>query len=287
MRTAYNVRLVALILVSMLVGPRAFATPIAPGDGQQSAHLPGLELTVFTYRPDCPDRGMLLVLHGINRDADKYRDHARSLGDRLCMIVVAPMFDSVRFPSWRYQRGGIVYQGVVQNPYDWTAKFILDLVAWVREQEGRMLSYSIIGHSAGGQFLSRVVAFTPTDAKRIVIANPSTYVFASLQVNAPFGLGGVYQSGNGEAQLRRYLGAPLTIFLGKEDIGDEDRNDSPEARAQGETRYDRGLNAFRTAKMLAQSRSWAFNWRLIEVPGVGHNAAKMFSSTEALDAISP
>ena len=79
----------------------------------------------------------------------------------------------------------------------------------------------------------------------------------------------------------------MTIFLGKEDIGDEDRNDSPEARAQGETRYDRGLNAFRTAKMLAQSRSWAFNWRLIEVPGVGHNAAKMFSSTEALDAISP
>src|ERR1700751_1496033 len=84
MRTAYNVRLVSLILLSMLVGPRALATPIAPGDGQQSAHLPGLELTVFTYRPDCADRGMLLVLHGINRDADKYRDHARSLGDRLC-----------------------------------------------------------------------------------------------------------------------------------------------------------------------------------------------------------
>ncbi len=150
-----------------------------------------------------------------------------------------------------------------------------------------MLPYSMIGHSAGGQFLNRVAAFTPTDAMRIVIVNPSTYVFASLQISAAFGFGGIYQSGNGEPQLRRYLSVPMTIFLGTEDVGDKDRNDSPEARAQGETRYERGLNAFRNAKILAQSRNWAFNWRLVEVPGVGHNAAKMFSSTEALDAISP
>lgn len=287
MSTARKMRCLALCMLSTLVGFPAIATPIAPAKGQHTAHLPGLELLVFTYRPNCPDLGILLVFHGINRNADTYRDHARSLGDRLCMIVVAPMFDRDRFPSWRYQRGGIIYQRAVQASRDWTGRFVLDLVAWVRQQEGRMLPYSMIGHSAGGQFLSRVAAFTPAEAKRIVIANPSTYVFASLQIKAPFGLGGVYQSATSETQLRRYLRAPLTIFLGNEDIGDEDRNDSSAARAQGETRYDRGLNAFRTARMLAQSRSWAFNWRLIELPGVGHSAAKMFSSAEALDALSP
>jgi pimeloyl-ACP methyl ester carboxylesterase len=244
-------------------------------------------LTVLTYRPSCANPTVLLVLHGLNRNADAYRKHARSLGDRVCAILVVPTFDKERFPTWRYQRGGIVHQNRVQPAREWTGQSILDLIAWIRRQEGPTISYSMIGHSAGGQFLSRVAAFTPTDAKRIVVANPSTHVFASLQTKAPFGMGGVYPSGAAEAQLRRYLQTPVTIFLGKDDVDDENRNDSDAARDQGETRYERGLNAFRTAQKLAQSRGWAFNWRLVELSGVGHSARKMFSSPEAVEALSP
>jgi pimeloyl-ACP methyl ester carboxylesterase len=244
-------------------------------------------LRVFTYRPGCSEPGILLVFHGLNRNAENYRDHARSLGDRACMIVVAPLFDDKLFPSWRYQRGGIVDRHVVQPASEWTGKLALQLVAWVRRQEGRNAPYAMIGHSAGAQFLSRLAAFTPTEAGRIVIANPSTHVFASLEIKAPFGLGGVYPSVTATAELRRYLNTPVTIFLGQEDTGDENRNDSAEARAQGETRHDRGLNAFRSARALARSRGWAFNWRLVELPGTGHSAAKMFSSSEALQALSP
>jgi hypothetical protein len=66
--------------------------------------------------------------------------------------VVAPVFGKRAFPAWRYQRGGIVKDAVVQNARDWTGTLVLDLVAWAREQEGRPLPYSLLGHSAGGQF---------------------------------------------------------------------------------------------------------------------------------------
>jgi hypothetical protein len=103
----------------------------------------------------------------------------------------------------------------------------------------------------------------------------------------PFGLSGVYSSKMAEAQLKRYLQTPVTIFLGQANVEDEDLNNSPAARAQGEKRYDRGLNAYHTAETLAQSRDWTFNWRLVELPGVGHNTVKMFSSPNAVDALLP
>lgn len=53
---------------------------------------------------------------------------------------------------------------------------------------------------------------------------------------------------------------------------------------QGANRYERGQHAFRAAQALAAERGWPFNWRLAEVPGVGHSAARMFASTEAANA---
>jgi hypothetical protein len=38
---------------------------------------------------------------------------------------------------------------------------------------------------------------------------------------------------------------------------------------------------------MAQSRGWAFNWRLVELNGVGHSSRKMFGSEKALEALSP
>ena len=49
-------------------------------------------------------------------------------------------------------------------------------------------------------------------------------------------------------RLRQYLAVPVTVFLGQDDEGDENRNDSRDAVAQGETRYDRGINVFAAAR---------------------------------------
>ncbi len=280
--------MIRLALLSLLLCGPLQAAPIEPGSGRQVADLAGFRLAIYTYRPECADPSILLVFHGLNRNADRYRDYARSLGDRLCMLVVAPKFDKERFPTWRYQRGGIVdRRGVVQPPGNWTGRLVINLVAWLRTQEGRPLAYSMIGHSAGGQFLSRIAAFIPNDARRMVIANPSTWVFPSTDVDAPYGLRRAYPNGEAKARLRQYLTVPVTVFLGKEDEGDRNRNDSREAVAQGETRHDRGLNVFAAARKAAHMTGAPLNWRLVELPDVGHSASKMFSSREAVKALAP
>ena len=267
---------------------RALADPIAMGSGRQTVDLDGIRLNVFTYRPDgCADLSLLLVFHGNARDADRYRDDARALADKNCLLVVAPRLDRRTFPLWRYQHGGVVKDGVAQDPRDWTGRLVPALVDWVRTQEGRPLAYSLLGHSAGAQFLDRLAAFVPTEARRIVVANPGSYVFPSLQIAAPYGLGKVYAGADGEAQLRRYLEQPLTIYLGQRDVSADDRDPSPEAQAEGASRYQRGRNAFSAGKALAQARGWPFNWRLVELPGVGHNARKMFAAPQASEALAP
>jgi pimeloyl-ACP methyl ester carboxylesterase len=283
-----NLRVAATLLSLTLGCYSLHAAPIAPGLGQQTADLNGLKLLVYSYRPRCADPTILFVFHGLNRNADTYRNYGSVLGDKLCALVIAPKFDKERFPTWKYQRGGIAdTRGNIKPSNEWTGQLVVALADWVRKQEAKQLAYSMIGHSAGGQFLSRIAAFNPNDARRMVIANPSTWVFPSLDTDAPYGLGRVYPRTEGESQLRRYLAAPVTVFLGREDLGDEDRNDGPAAVAQGTTRYDRGLNAFAAARKAAQVLGATLNWRLVELPGVGHSAAKMFSSQQALDALVP
>lgn len=263
------------------------AAPIAPGKSEQMIRLGDRTITVFSYRPECANPSLLLVSHGENRKAGNYRDAAASIADRLCMIVVAPLFEKRDFPGWKYQRGGIVHKRAVLNRREWTGNIVTDLADWVRREEQRNVDYYLLGHSAGGQFLSRVAAFVPTDAKRIVIANPSTYVFPNLAIEAPYGLGGVYAGARAESELRRYLEQPVTIFLGTADTSDKNRNDSAEAEAQGATRYERGRNVYRAAEQFALSHGWKFNWRLVEAPGIGHNAKDMFQSKEATAALAP
>ncbi len=269
-------------------GPAA-ERPIPAGYGQEKADIDGVPLQVFTYRPaGCPVSGLLLVFHGLDRNAADYRSDAVPLAQRLCRLVAAPLFDNARFPTWRYQHGGIVHGGVVQPASDWTVNLVAHLAAQIRREESRPdLPYAMIGHSAGGQFLSRVAAFGQDQATQIVIANPSTWVRPSLDVAAPYGFGGVYPPGPGEAALRRYLAAPVTVLLGQDDVGSRNLASTEEAEAQGDTRLERGRTVFREAEQTAREHGWPFNWRLAIVPGVGHSAARMFNSEQALAALRP
>jgi pimeloyl-ACP methyl ester carboxylesterase len=265
----------------------ANAEPVPRGAAQMTFQLSRADLTVYTYRPDCRAPSLLIVLHGMNRNAEDYMKHARPLAEQHCLLIAAPLFDKERFPSWRYQLGGIAHRHAIADPSQWTGSLVMELVEHIRGLEGRNMPYSLIGHSAGGQFLSRIAAFIPTDAQRIVIANPSTHVWPDLTVQAPFGMGGVYPEATGEAALRRYLELPITIYLGDEDTGDKNLNQTPEGMSQGATRRERGLNVFAVAQKLAQANAWTFNWRLVKAEGIGHNAGRMLSSPSAWQALRP
>jgi hypothetical protein len=277
------------VLLCLVLATTAARASDDSGKAQTTADLAGTRLQVFTYRPaGCAISAALLVFHGLDRNAANYRDDAIPLAQRSCLLVVAPLFDTDRFPTWRYQHGGIVRHQDVQPAAYWTVNLVPRLAAWVRGQEGRpTLPYALIGHSAGAQFLSRVAAFAPTEATRIVIANPSTWVRPSLDVAAPYGFGGVYAPAEGEAALRRYLAAPVTVLLGGNDVGSANLATGEEAEEQGANRLQRGRTVFDEAQNAARQHGWPFNWRLAIVPGVGHSARAMFSSAQAFGALGP
>ncbi len=285
-RRAFGFAIGAALFLAASVSAQA---TIPAGAGQWTADLGGTSLTVFTFRPPgCVITGALLVFHGFSRTAEHYRDYATSLGQSLRMLVVAPLFDAAHFPDWRYEQGGIARRGEIQPPDPWTVALVPRLAAWVRNQEGRPdLPYTLIGHSAGGQFLNRVIAFGDVRPARVIIANPGTWVRPDLNTTVPFGLGGLYAGADGEIALRRYLAAPVTVLLGQEDVRSRELSVNPNAMAEGRNRLERGESVFRQAQDVARQRGWPFNWRMAVVPGVGHDARSMFASAQALEAARP
>ena len=286
---------ITALLLAILVSPAALhAEPLAAGSGLYSVAIDGQDIELHTYKPPRYAGGpILLVLHGLGANAPGYRDYAMPLADQLGFLVVAPLFDRKRFPTWRYQAGGLVRdqradgEFTVEPEAQWTGRLFLAIIDSVRVAEGRPdLAYALIGHSAGGQALSRFAAFMPHQAQRIVIANPSTWLWPTRDERFPFGFGGLPAPLADDAALQRYLAQPVTVLLGAADLRrDNNLNVHPPAERQGATRYERGHNAFRAAQQLAQDRGWAFNWKLVEVPAVGHSARRMLGSPQARAAL--
>lgn len=288
-RIRHSALLVLLCLVSALN-----AEPYPAGSSKRSVNINGEAIELFAYKPAHYSGGpVLLVLHGLGTNAPGYRDYAVPLADQLGWLVIAPLFDRKRFPTWRYQTGGIVRdqrasgEFTVEPDAQWMGRLFLAIIDTARAAESRPgLGYALIGHSAGGQALSRFAAFVPHAAKRIIIANPSTYLWPSRDERFPYGFGDLPPALANDDALRRYLAQPVTLLLGTADIKrDADLNVRDGAERQGANRLERGHNAFNAARQLAQEKGWPFGWRLLEVPNVGHSARLMFGAAQTMQAL--
>jgi pimeloyl-ACP methyl ester carboxylesterase len=264
-------------------------TPIPVGASRIGTELGGRAIEVFTYKPaSFRDGPLLVVFHGMLRNAQDYRDHARGLSDRSGMLVIAPKFDREHFPDEKYQRGGLLDRDGRATPQDqWTWSYVPKLVEEVRRREGRPdMDYYLIGHSAGAQFAERTAAFVPGHARRVVVANAGVHLFPTRDLPYSFGFGGLPGEFGGDEQLRRYLSQPLTIYLGTADtLRDDSLYVKEEADQQGENRLQRGRSFFEAGERLARRRGWEFGWRLVEAPGIGHDGRAMFDHPKCEQAL--
>lgn len=282
--------LAILWLVPNFIPAQDRVAPIPAGSSQLEVQLGGKKIETFTYKPadyDAKNGPLILVFHGVLRNADKYRDNGIPLANRLKGLVVAPKFDEKEFPTSKYQSGNLVTKGKANPPEEWTWSLIPKLADEIRKREGRPdMPYYLIGHSGGGQFLVRLAGFTRTDAKRIVAANPGSHLFPQHDLPFPYGLGGLPKSLTSDDMLRSYFAQPLTIYLGTGDIiQDEHFDKKANAMKQGASRLERGRNAFKQAQELAAKKGWTFNWELVEADGIDHNAKKMFAHPACMKAL--
>lgn len=258
------------------------AAPV--GEQTLSVNFDGTTLQTFTYRPAGEIKGVLLNFHGSSRDAEGARDAAIKMADAYGLYVVSPKFDASDFSNSDYQMGGVRAGTSSDN---WTVSIVDDIAEWAHAKVGNDPDDETIGfgHSGGAQFLSRVAAFGPDIFDKIIVANASTHVRASLSEDLPYGFDDL-PSAQQEAYLRDYLADPVTIYAGSKD-NDPNASDlatGSAAMRQGEDRLERAQFVYQEAKELAASKGWDFNWELVVADGVTHSARKMLNAPEFEEA---
>src|SRR5690554_3782016 len=139
--------------------------------------LQGDTMRVFYHRPsgDISDRPVLFVMHGVQRNADTYRDNWVELSEKHRILVIVPEFSRELFPGSRsYNYGNLRAEDGSLNPEDEWSFSLIDPIfeEAVRLSGSSAAGYDLFGHSAGSQFAHRFFIFKQgTRVNRVVAAN--------------------------------------------------------------------------------------------------------------------
>lgn len=294
-KACLNCRHAALaIFLCVIVGGLSLATPARASDATPDARLAAgsgslpfpfvsggemRRITLWYHRPAYAgaDAPIVFVLHGTSRTGENYRRHWIPEAEKYGFILLVPEFSRDQFPGSTYERGNMIGRDGSRLPESqWSYTAIEDIFDAVRKANALTApTYDIYGHSAGGQFVHRLVFFKPGARYNVAVAaNPGWYAMPDLDVAYPYGLGG---SGIGPEEVRQALGRRLVVLLGSEDNDPEHHQlrRTPEAMQQGNDRVERGHTFYAVARRTAVTMRTPFAWTLQMAPGVAHSNARM------------
>ena len=250
----------------------------------------GASMPVWFHRPagSTASRPVVVVLHGLNRDADAYRDNWVALSELHGLLILTPEFSHAQFPgSETYNFGNMVdAQGLLRDRAQWSFGVIDRVFDAVRAMSGIERSgYVIFGHSAGAQFTHRALLFGALQRAELVIAaNAGAYIRLDPSIAFIGGLKGAPVDESGE---RRAFEQRAIIMLGDAD-NDPNHPNLPRGRfeldEQGPHRFARGQYFLRSAAARAQALGAKLAWRQVIVPGVAHDNAGMAKAAAPLIA---
>ncbi len=243
-------------------------------------HLPGRTIMLRAARPQrySPATPVLFVHHGVQRNGGDYRDYWLPLVDAAQLLVVVPEFSWSDFPqaAWYNFGNRVDADGRAKPRTEWTYGVPERVFAALRQQGVTAARrYGSFGHSAGGQFVHRMISLGFRD--RVVVAataNAGTYAMPDPGIAFPYGLG---DTAVDDAALAALLAFPLMVFAGTADVDTSGEHFPREEAAmrQGPTRYARAHAYLATARAAARARAVACSWTITDVPDVGHDGAKM------------
>ncbi len=271
-------RFLPIVFLALTMADAATAGETRSGFRFDSWEGPALEV-FYTHPPDlAPDRPVVIVMHGMSRNADDYRDQWHDLAIKHDFLLIVPEFTREDFPtSETYNSGNVL--GRDGNPLPrsgWTFNALESLFDDARERFSMNAEeYALYGHSAGSQFVHRFLLHVPeARVSRVVAANAGWYTVPDFAVDFPYGLKGSQVS---EDSVKNFLGLDLTVLLGDRDTESNQDNlrNTEEAKAQGPHRLARGWYFFDASRRAARELGTPFRWRLATVPGAHHDNALM------------
>jgi poly(3-hydroxybutyrate) depolymerase len=234
-----------------------------------------------------PETSVVIVMHGVNRDADRYRDEWAGIARTYRLIVIVPEFSRADFPgSDGYNTGYFTAADGAPRPRRlWSFAAIEPLFDAVRVRFGTAAErYTLYGHSAGAQFVHRFVMFMPeARIAQAIAANAGWYTMPDSAAAFPYGTQGAPIT---ETELKAALAKPMTVLLGTADTdtADPDLRTTPEANLQGPHRLARGQAFFAMGRARAEQWAVPFGWRIEFVPDVGHSNGLMAEAAAKLIA---
>ncbi len=269
-----------LLVLLAAVGALAPAVPVVaaetscgPGFSFQPRHHPALQVIVYRPQQATAEAPVLLALHGVGRRADRMCAEWKPYADRTGTVVVAPLFAKDAYSKGRssFNLGGIL-AGEPMRPATQSSYAVLEEIfdEVLRREQLLAASYRLFAHSAGAQVAHRAVLVGAVPrASQVIAANAGYYTLPIRSATWPYGLGGLSLAA--EAECRAFA-RDLTVLLGEadKDPAHPSLNRSPQAMAQGEHRLARGENFHAVAAQRAQALACPFEWKLVRVPGVGH-----------------
>lgn len=241
-------------------------------------------VNVFVILPESFNQSsqFLMVMHGTDRNAKEYANVWRNFANKHNYVIAAPKFDDINWDgSLGYNLGNIFrFEEPYTNlrPQEEWGFFV---VSQIHNELSRGLeikkTYSIWGHSAGAQFVHRMMFFLPDPEIELAIAaNAGWYTAPDIDIEYPWGLDNIEFSFSDE-DLLEYTEKNLIIMRGTADtIRDNNLNTDLLSDQQGKNRFERALYFYNKGLEFDN----LLNWQLIDVEGVGHDKEGMASAAE-------
>jgi hypothetical protein len=242
--------------------------------------FPDRTLLLHSARPrrHDPSTPVLFVHHGVGRNGADYRDYWMRLVDDAGILAISIEFPEASFPEYLwYHFGNLHDQSGTPNPREqWTYGIDERLFAALQDQGlTNRQCYGLFGHSAGGQFVHRMLSFGFRDRVAVAVsANAGTYAMPDLATPWPFGLG---ETNLDAEALRALLEFPITVMTGTLDTKTSGKffPNGPRSMRQGGTRHERAHNYVRAGQQAAAALQTRCAWTAINVPDVGHDGERM------------
>lgn len=240
-------------------------------------------IKVWTYKPENwknRDR-ILFVMHGGGRNADDYLDAWKEISEKNNVLVIAPEFENKfsKYTTNDYQEGNLFTFFGSRNPKEeWAYQVIENIFDQIKKTNSiTNENYNIFGHSAGGQFVHRMIMLMPeARIENAIAANAGFYTLPEEDLEYPYGLKNTPIT---DSSIKESFTKKLIILLGENDNDPKlgTFRETELAMQQGKHRLERGSNFYKTANTLAKEKLWDFKWEIDTIQNVGHNYREMSS----------
>ena len=221
---------------------------------------------------------IVFVMHGNSRNAEGYRNAMIASAKENQFILIVPEFSKKYYPKVRdYHHGGLFdSNNELKRNELWTFSIIEPLFDAIKNRFNNVSeTYYLYGFSAGSQFVHRFMYMIPNNrASKIVSAAAGTYTMPYSTINYSYGIKNLNIP---VENLSKLYSKDLIVAVGSADtvLARKDLVKTKEANKQGRDRVERAYKFFNESRKTAQGMKMDFNWKIVEIPNVGHSQAEI------------